>query len=873
MKRSASITSHFIVLALATILLINPIAFCVYAAGRPPPATSMLIPNLASPAPTRYVDLYVGITDLNQVYVPGSGPLNFGVAVYNLGEDRASNVRLTGQLPSGLTLNSLSGDDGGSCTGTPGSSSFNCTFLSINVGHWKTISVSATATGEPFTKRTVTATVASDAVDSNSETNVSSGWFYIAGPPLPAPTPGPADDDQLAYLKFDPNLHQLDLVRQRADGAGLVNLTTSPAQEGLYTWSPDGSRLAFISYSNQSTFLGVTDADGLQVTMLTNVPNETIASLAWSPDGTRLVFAAGPAICCPELLTNVIYVVNADGTNRMSVGGTDTYNVEPAWSPDGTHISFLRLTLRPNGPALGDVYVANSDGSNVIKIARADGQSDVDVEWSLDGARLAFTRYFTDDTSDVFTVRADGSDLIRLTNNPDRHAASPHWSPDGTKLLFGSYGPGGAAAETINSDGSGRMTLYTLPPGAFFYGDGERWSPDGTKLLFGYCTFETQGQSFCVVNRDGTGLHCIGNDVEYNSAAEWSPDSQRIAFMTLRNQVGAGINVVNADGTNRVEVTTHPFLLGPPKWRPRLQQQNTPPGTNVTVTQGSVAVTLSNVTTAGKTTVTPIDPNSLQGVPGEYVINANSLAFEIHTTAVYTGPITIGFQVPGVDNPITFSTLRVLHGEPPPVPNFVDRTILAPDSPSHDFATRTIYARVTSLSPFLIAELPANRLTALGPAQIWVGLKNSDDVGTKFDLLAEVFRNGTLTGSGQLDNVAGGSSGFNNAKLDAINLALSGTPSFGAGNTLSIRLSVRISASSSHRSGTARLWFNDAAANSRFSATIGGVTNTYYLRKLNTSLVLSTTVGSAVKNTIDVQVDRAVGGNPFKPFGTWTINF
>jgi hypothetical protein len=121
-------------------------------------------------------------------------------------------------------------------------------------------------------------------------------------------------------------------------------------------------------------------------------------------------------------------------------------------------------------------------------------------------------------------------------------------------------------------------------------------------------------------------------------------------------------------------------------------------------TPGGVQLSFANVTAAGQTTVTPIDPNSLQGLPGEYVINANSLAFEIHTTAAYTGPIAIGFEVAGITNPITFSTLRVLHGEPPPVPNFVDRTILAPDAPSHNFPTRTVYARVSSLSPFVIAE-------------------------------------------------------------------------------------------------------------------------------------------------------------------------
>src|SRR5262249_43523181 len=120
---------------------------------------------------------------------------------------------------------------------------------------------------------------------------------------------------------------------------------------------------------------------------------------------------------------------------------------------------------------------------------------------------------------------------------------------------------------------------------------------------------------------------------------------------------------------------------------------------------------------------------------------------------------------------------------------------------------------VTALTP---------QLTALGPAQLWVGLKNSDDVGTRFDLLAEVLRNGSVVGSGQVNNVPGGSSGFKSAVLDAVNLALAGPVPVYPGDAIGLRLSVRISAASGHRSGTARLWFADSAANSRFTATIKG---------------------------------------------------
>src|SRR5262249_32109827 len=60
------------------------------------------------------------------------------------------------------------------------------------------------------------------------------------------------------------------------------------------------------------------------------------------------------------------------------------------------------------------------------------------------------------------------------------------------------------------------------------------------------------------------------------------------------------------------------------------------------------------------------------------------------------------------------------------------------------------------------SSLGPSILTALNPAKVWIGLKNSDDVGAKFDLKAEVFNGTTLIGFGQLNGAAGGSSGFNN---------------------------------------------------------------------------------------------------------------
>jgi predicted extracellular nuclease len=169
------------------------------------------------------------------------------------------------------------------------------------------------------------------------------------------------------------------------------------------------------------------------------------------------------------------------------------------------------------------------------------------------------------------------------------------------------------------------------------------------------------------------------------------------------------------------------------------------------------------------------------------------------------------------------------------------------------------------------------RLTAVGPGKVWIGLKNSDDVGTKFDLKAEVLRNGSVISTGQLNDVPGGSSGFNNAVLRTISLALAGPVEIFPGDTVSFRLSVRVAATSGHVSGTARLWYNGAPidsgptrdAGTRVAATIGGSAADYFLR---TGFVLNTVAGSP-RTSIDVNVNRNVGGNPFKPFGTWSKTF
>jgi hypothetical protein len=163
----------------------------------------------------------------------------------------------------------------------------------------------------------------------------------------------------------------------------------------------------------------------------------------------------------------------------------------------------------------------------------------------------------------------------------------------------------------------------------------------------------------------------------------------------------------------------------------------------------------------------------------------------------------------------------------------------------------------------------ATELFFLSPAKVWVGLQNSDAVGLRLDLTAEMSVNTTKVGEGQLNNVASGSSGFNNAILNTIPLTLFAPVDVLPGDALRVTVSVRRTCfGGGHNSGTARLWFNDGQANSRFDATIGDTTSGFFLLD---GFALGPTPGPGPKKTIDVAVDSRdlCPTRPFKAFGTW----
>jgi hypothetical protein len=146
---------------------------------------------------------------------------------------------------------------------------------------------------------------------------------------------------------------------------------------------------------------------------------------------------------------------------------------------------------------------------------------------------------------------------------------------------------------------------------------------------------------------------------------------------------------------------------------------NTQSGSSITVSPAQLSsLTFATVTAPGMTSVFGITASRLPALPGGYRL-LNGLAYQVTTTATIAGNVTICFAVPWVDDAGTFATVRILQATGA---TFVDRTVLAPDSPAPSFDSRRVCARTTSLGPFVIATrdvTPPAISVALTPSTIW----------------------------------------------------------------------------------------------------------------------------------------------------------
>ncbi len=346
--------------------------------------------------------------------------------------------------------------------------------------------------------------------------------------------PGPSKNVAL----IDPKVNFPATLDNGVEAGKIAKLTTDAKNDIGGKWSPDGSKIAYISYTSGAPQIWTMDSAGNNKMPITQGPM-IYGWHEWSPDGKKFVFwGYDESSAMHYLMTS-----NADGTGKKIIRESSEILDRPMWSPDGLYIAYGAVTS-----GNWDVWVSKADGSDPIRLT-----TNPDMEsnplWRPDGKGITYKlapsgKYGLTVENYISFENGLYSPVFYTWNGPESVQAN-NWSRDGKKLAY--------TTEVINqAGGEDRVTYVAMVSDVSISGNiykanntiilskgmtlGDRGpviSPDGTKAAFwGWDqAYRATLWVYNLTNHELKQLTSAGNDMY----PQWSPDSKKLLFDSIRD--------------------------------------------------------------------------------------------------------------------------------------------------------------------------------------------------------------------------------------------------------------------------------------------------------------------------------------------------
>ncbi len=252
----------------------------------------------------------------------------------------------------------------------------------------------------------------------------------------------PFFDSKIAYIaETGPKGRRMKrLAIMDSDGANHRYLTSGQSMALTPRYSPDYSKILYLSYLNGQPSIYSYDLATDRQTLIARTGNPTLAP-RWSPDGKWVLYSMAKGGT-----TDIYRISSAGGGTPQQLTNGPGINIGGSYSPDGSQIVF-----ESDRSGSQQVYVMNADGSNQKRISFFGGRA-ATPEWSPRGDQIAFTHIAGDLRVAVMTPSGGG--MRHLTNSWQDEA--PTWSPNGRIVQFFRTAKGSGQASIWQVDLTGR---------------------------------------------------------------------------------------------------------------------------------------------------------------------------------------------------------------------------------------------------------------------------------------------------------------------------------------------------------------------------------------------------------------------------------